>query len=184
MTAWVLFAVTALTFVPAVAAGQGAGPRVSVQGALGSAISADGSSQAVSLGFSPGEYVEFLVSAERIQVPTEVTRYENGWSASRGGTTRFISGEVRFFPVTFDRVTPYVLAGLGRGTAQPNVNDIFPDAVTRRDAGLLFTGGGARVALTGHLSAFADVRCVLQLENSESGVFLFLPVRGGLAWRF
>jgi len=183
MKAWVLFAVTALTFVPAVAAAQGAGPRVSVQGAFGSPIATGGTSQTVSVGFSPGERFDFLVSAERIHVPTEVNRYENGFGATRGGTTRFISGEVRFAPFTFDRVSPYVLAGLGRGTSRLNVNDIFPDPVTL-ETGLLFAGGGARVALTEHLGVFADVRFVLQVENSEAGVYLFLPVRGGLAWRF
>jgi hypothetical protein len=184
MNARVLFAATVLTIVlPAPAAGQGVAPRLSVQGAFGSPINVGGNSQTVSLGFSPGEHIEFLVSAERIHMPTEVNRYEDGFGATRGGTTRFISGEVRFSPVTFDRVTPYGLAGVGRGTSRLNVNDIFPDPITR-DTGMLFVGGGARVAVTRHLSAFADVRCLLQVENSEAGVFLFLPVRGGLAWRF
>ena len=183
MNARLLFAVTVLSFVaPAVAAGQGAGTGVSVQGAFGPLIKA-GDSQSLSLGFSPGERIEFLVSAERMHLPTEVNRYDNGFGVSRGGTTKFISGEVRFVPVTFNRVSPYVLGGAGRGTARPNVNDFFSDRVTH-DAALLFAGGGVRVAVTGHLSAFADMRCVLQLDSSETGVFGFLPVRGGLAWRF
>jgi hypothetical protein len=184
MNARLLFAVTVLSFVaPAVAAAQGAGTGLSVQGAVGTLIKGGGNGQSLSLVFSPGERIEFLVSAERMHLPTEVNRYENGFGVSRGGTTAFISGEVRFLPFTFNRVSPYVLGGAGRGTARPNVNDFFPDRVTH-DATVLFAGGGVRVPVTGHLSAFADMRCVLQLDTSETGVFGFLPVRGGLAWRF
>ena len=180
----VLLAVTVLTFVaPAVAAGQEAGTRVSVEGAFGSPINVGGNSQSLSFGFSPVERIDLLVSAERIHMPMEVTRYERGYSATRGGTTKFISLELRFSPFTFNRVSPYVLLGAGRGTSRPNVNDIFRDPVTN-DAALLIGGGGVRVPVTGHLSAFVDMRFVLQLENTETGVYLFLPVRGGLAWRF
>jgi hypothetical protein len=164
------------------AADEAASP-ISVHGGAGVQASAGGSSQALSVGFSPSARLEFLVSAERIHLPTDVTRYEHGYAATRGGTTTFISGEVRFTPLTVDRVSPYVLAGAGRGTSRPNVNDLFPDS-SRSDAGLLFAGGGLYVPLAGHLSAFADLRFVLQVDRSESGVFLFLPVRGGLAWRF
>jgi hypothetical protein len=184
MNARALFAVTVLSLVaPAAAAGQGAGPGVSVQGAFGSNINVGGSSQSLSFGFSPGEHFEFLISAERLHIPSEVTHYLHGYGATRGGTTQFISGEVRFSPFIFKRVSPYALAGVGRGTARPNVNEFFPDAVTHQ-AGLLFAGGGVRVPVAGHLSAFVDTRFVLQVDSSESGVFLFLPVRAGVAWRF
>jgi hypothetical protein len=184
MNVRVLVAIMVLSFAaPAVAAGQGAGSGVVVQGAFGSPINVGGNSQSLSLGFSPGGRVEFLVSAERIHMPTEVTRYEHGYGATRGGTTTFISGEARFSPVTFKRVSPYVLAGAGYGTSRPNVNDLFPGSATS-DAALLIAGGGVRVPVTGHLSAFADMRFVLQVDRSEAGVFLFLPVRIGVAWRF
>jgi hypothetical protein len=45
----------------------------------------------------------------------------------------------------------------------------------------MLTNFGIRHA---HLSTFADMRFILQVDNSETGVFLFVPVRGGLAWRF
>jgi hypothetical protein len=179
-----LFAVALLMFgTTAAAAGQGAGTGVSVEGAVGSQINEGGNSQSLSIGFWPGDHIGVLISAERIHLPTEVRRDEHGFAATRGGTTTFASGEVIFSPVTFGRVSPYVLGGAGFGRSRPNVNDLFPDNATSA-AMLLVGGGGVRLPLTGHLSAFADLRFVLQLDRSEAGVFLFLPLRGGVAWRF
>jgi hypothetical protein len=184
MNARVLVAITVMFLVaPAGASGQDTGTAFSVQGAIGPLVNAGGGSQSLSFGFSPDDRIGFLVSAERMHVPTEVTRHDFGYAASRGGTTTFISGEVRVSPFTFNRVTPYALAGIGRGRSRPNVNDLFPGGETT-DAGMLFAGGGARLAVTKHLSAFADMRFVLQVDRSEAGVFLFLPIRAGLAWRF
>lgn len=164
--------------LPAVAAGQ-----VSVQGAFGTNADIAGNTQSLSVGFTPGDRVSLLVSAERIHLPTAVTQHENGSSATRGGTTTFVSGEVQVVPVRFGRVAPYALAGAGGGVSRPNVNDIFPDPITN-NAALLFFGGGIRVSATARLSLFTDVRFVLQSERQGSGVFLFVPVRAGLAWRF
>jgi hypothetical protein len=63
------------------------------------------------------------------------------------------------------------------------VNDTFPDPATN-SVGLVFGGGGIHVPVVDRLSLFTDVRFTLQVERTESGVFLFVPVRGGLAWRF
>ena len=179
----VLPAVAVLFLVaPAVAAGQ-ASP-VSVQGAVGSNLNVGGNTQSLSVGVSLGNRFDLVASAERIHLPTQVRRHEHGFSATRGGTTKFISGELRFSPVTLGRVSPYALVGAGLGTVRPNVNETFPDHVGHDDAAVMVGGGGARFALTRHLSAFADARFVFQVDTSESGVFLFLPVRGGLAWRF
>jgi hypothetical protein len=176
--------VSAILFgVPTVAAGQGGVGHISIQGALGTNGNVGGNTQALSVGFWAGDRIGVLVSAERIHMPTEVTQHVNGFSATRGGTTTFVSGEVQVVLFTFTRVSPYALAGAGRGVSRPNVNDIFPGPVTN-DASLLFLGGGVRVPATEHLSVFADTRFVLQLERQGAGVFLFVPVRGGLAWRF
>lgn len=44
---------------------------------------------------------------------------------------------------------------------------------------------GVPVPVTGRLSLVADMRFVLLGEDSDDGgVFLFGPIRGGLAWRF
>ena len=179
----VLFAVAVLSLVaPAVAAGQTT--PVSVQGAVGSNVNVAGNTQSLSVGVGLGDRFDVVASAERIHLPTEVTRHEHGSSATRGGTTKFISGELRFSPVTLGRLSPYALVGAGRGTSRPNVNETFPDPVRHDDTTVIIGGGGARVALTRHLNAFADARFMFQIETSESGVFLFVPVRGGLAWRF
>jgi hypothetical protein len=183
MNARVLFAVSVLSLVaPSVAASQGTGTRVSVQGAVGTDISAGGDSQSVSIGFSPNERLDILISAERFHWPTEVTRSDTtNVSATRGGTTRFISGEARFVLFTFTRISPYVLASAGRGISRPNVNDLFPDRVTN-DATLLFFGGGARIAVTARLSAVADLRFGIQGERDS--IIGLAPLRGGVAWRF
>ena len=185
MSARVLFATAMLSVLaPAVASGQWSGIRFGVQGALGSQIRGGGENQSLSVAVSSGERIQFLISGERIHLPTEVTRFEDGYSVTRHGTTRFISAELRWAPFTFSRVSPYVLAGVGRGTSHPNVNEHFPDPVSN-DAALFFAGGGIRVPVTERFSVVADMRFLLQAEGTNDGsVFLFLPVRAGLAWRF
>ena len=169
--------------LPAVAAAQADTGPLSIQGAVGTNANVGGNTQALSVGFSPGERVSLLLNLERIHMPTEVDYYENGYSATRGGTTTFVSGEIQVVPVRFARVSPYVLAGAGTGRSRLNVNDIFPDPITNT-AALLFVGGGVRVPATSHLSVFADARFTLQVERENDGVFLFVPVRAGIAWRF
>ncbi len=179
MTARLLCAIALLPLLaPAPAAGQGAGGRVSIQGAVGTHLKEGGNNGSVSAGFSPVARLELLVSAERSHWPTRVTRS----AATRGGTTTFISGEVRFVPIPSARVSPYVLASAGRGVSRPNVNEIFPDRVTNEAWLLLFGGGGVRVGLTRRLSAFADLRFGIQGERDT--IRLLLPVRTGIAWRF
>lgn len=169
--------------LPAVAAAQGDAGPVSLQGAIGTNANVGGNTQSVSLGFWAGERVGLLLNAERIHMPTEVTQYEQGSSATRGGTTTFVSGEIQVVPVRLARVSPYLLAGAGAGRSRLNVNDIFPDPITNT-AALLFFGGGIRVPATNHLSVFADVRATLQVERENDGLFLFVPVRAGVGWKF
>ncbi len=179
-----LFAITVLSFVwPAAAAGQETGIGVSVQGAIGSHIGDGGDAQSVSLGVSFGKRFGVVVNAERSYVPTDVTLFEDGYSATRGATTRFVSGEFRYVPVTYKRISPYVIAGVGRGVSRPNVNEFFPDRVSHTVT-LVFPGFGGSVLLTEHLSAFADLRLMFQSRAGEPDAGGFGPVRGGLAWRF
>ena len=184
MNARLLFVVTALSFAsPAIAAGQGTGIRVSVEGAIGSHLGDGGDAQSLSLGVSFGERFGVVVNAERSAVPTHVTFRDNGYDASRGATTRFVSGEFRYVPVTWKRLSPYVIAGVGRGVSRPNVNEFFPDRVTHTVT-LQFPGAGVRVLVTDHLSAFADIRFMFQSRRGEPDAGGFGPVRGGFAWRF
>ena len=183
MKSYTQMVATLLCFaLPAVAAAQGSGGLVSLQGAAGTNANVGGNTQSLSLGLSPGEHITVLLNAERIHMPTEVDAYPGGVSATRGGTTTFVSGEVQV-AARVGRVAPYVLAGAGAGRSRLNVNDLFPDPVTNT-ATLLFVGGGIRVPVTDHLSVFADTRFTLQAEHENDGVFLFVPVRAGLAWRF
>ena len=166
------------TMAPAAAVAQ-----VSFQGGVGTNLNGGGNSQSVAAGFWAGGRVGFLVGAERIHLPTDVDiedPHRNG-SATRGGTTRFISGEARWLPLTADRMSPYVLAGAGWGTSRPNVNDTFPDPVTNK-AIVWFGGGGIQAPVMDHLSVFADVRFMIHIERDSP--YLFLPVRGGLVWRW
>lgn len=181
---WLALATLSLA-APAVAAAQSNRPGVVIQGTAGTNINVGGDSQSVSAGLSLGEHLQILVSGERIHVPTKVSRFANGGqSLTRHGTATFISGEVRWAPFTFRRVSPFVLAGAGAGRSRLNVNEHFPDPVSN-DARLFFVGGGVRVPVAGGLSVVADLRTVLQVEdNTDGSVFLFLPVRAGLAWRF
>jgi hypothetical protein len=110
-----------------------------------------------------------------------VTRFDDGFSVSRHGTVTFLSGEVRFLPVTFGRAAPTRSPAPARGRSRLNVNQHFPDPVTNR-ATQVFAGGSVRVAVTRQLSVVGDVRLVLQSERGELGAFA--PVRAGLAWRF
>lgn len=179
-----LFAIALLSLVsPAVAAGQDAGIGVFVQGAIGSHYADGGDTRSAGLGISFGKRFAVAVNAERSHVPTDVTFFDDGYAATRGGTTRFVSGEFRYVPVTYKRLSPYVIAGVGRGVSRPNVNQFFPVRVTH-DVVLVFPGFGARVRLTDHLDAFGDLRIMFQSRVGEPDAGVFGPIRGGLAWRF
>jgi hypothetical protein len=178
-----LFAAAVLSIPAAPAAAQDTGLRVSVQGAAGSHLGAGGDTQSVGLGLWFGERFGVVINAERSHVPTDVTFFPDGYSATRGATTRFVTGEFRYLPVTYRRLSPYIIAGIGRGVSRPNVNAFFPDPV-EHDVTLVFPGFGAQVGLTGHLSAFADLRFMFQSRAGEPDAGGFGPVRGGLAWRF
>lgn len=174
-----LFVVAAVAamLLPTTASGQSTGLAVTVQAAAGTHLNAGGDLQSIAVGLSPSRWVDLLISGERTHLPTE----RGAFGATRGGTATFVSGEIRVFPVTFGRTSPYALASLGWGNSRPTVNDVFPDRVSNRAWMLLF-GGGARVGLTTRLSAFADVRVGIQGELDVIG--LRVPIRGGLAFRF
>jgi hypothetical protein len=162
---------------PAIAMAQGAADRVSLQGAVGSDLRDAGDGESVAVGFLPQPRLELLVGVERLHWPTTT----DGFGATRGGTTTFASGEVRFHVRPSGRSSPYLLAGVGRGISRPNVNEIFPDRVTN-STWLMFGGGGIRLPISRRLGAFGDVRFGLQGERDT--LRLLTPVRAGLSWRF
>ena len=152
------------------------GVRGVLQGSVGTNLRVWGDNEAVSIGVAPDDGHELLLSVERVHWPTQRS---NG--VTRGGTTTFISGEARFIATRFTRVSPYWLVGYGRGISRPNVNETFPDPV-RNSAWVAFGGGGVRKHVNAHISAFVDVRVLL--EGEQDSLVLLLPVRGGMAWRF
>jgi hypothetical protein len=180
----ILFASILLSLtVPPLAAAQGRGPGVWVHGAVGSHMGDGGDAESIGLGVAFTERFAVAVNVERSDVPSDVTFFPDGYSASRGATTRFVTGEFRYVPVTFARLSPYVVAGIGRGISRPNVDAFFPDRVTHT-VSLVFPGVGARVRVTGHLSAFADLRIMFQSRAGEPDAGVFGPIRGGVAWQF
>ena len=179
-----MLAIAALSLVsPSVAAGQDTGIGVFVQGAAGSHFSDGGDTRSAGLGLAFGRRFAVVVNAERSHVPTDVTFYDDGYAATRGGTTTFVSGEFRYLPITYRRLSPYVLIGAGRGRSRPNVNQFFPNRV-EHDVMLVFPGFGARVRLTGHLDAFGDFRIMFVSRPGEPDAGVLGPIRAGLAWRF
>ena len=179
-----LAAAAVLSVLPAtVAVAQEPGIGVSVQGAAGSHLGDRGDTRSIGLGLSFGRRFQVVVNAERSHVPSDVTFFADGYAATRGATTTFVSGEFRYVPISYRRLSPYVLVGAGRGVSRPNVDAFFPDRV-EHDVLLVFPGFGARVRLTGHLDAFADLRLMLQSRVGEPDAGVFGPIRGGLAWRF
>ena len=184
VNARVLVAVTFLVAVcPVVAAGQGKGISVTAHGAAGSHIGDGGNSQSLGLGIWFGEHLGVVLNAERSHVPSEVTFFEDGYSTRRGGKTRFITAEFRFAPITYKRVSPYLIVASGRGISRPDVNEFFPRPVTHKVM-LQGPGVGVRVAVTDHLSAFSDVRFLFQSRRGEPDAGAIGPIRGGLSWRF
>jgi hypothetical protein len=161
-------------------------PRFSLEGAAGPQIDYRGSMQSVAFGFAPTRSLTLLVSAERSHIRDEITRYPDGYSAQRGGTTQFVSAELRyaFFPSKV--LSPYGVIGRGSGTFRQNVSELFPDTRTQRiDA--FYLGAGVRIPARRWLDAFVDARLITQMittgdNRAEMGIFM--PLRAGLAWRF
>ena len=161
-------------------------PRFSVEAAVGPQIDYNGSMQSVAVGFSPARGLTLLLNAERSHIRDEVTQYPDGYSASRGGTTRFVSAEVRYAFFANKRVAPYAVIGTGRGTFRQNVSERFPDA-EKQTIDAFYCGPGVRIRVQRRLDAFVDARLITQVittgGNRAEGGF-FMPLRAGVALRF
>ena len=158
-------------------------PRLSVEGAAGLLTGYRGSMQSVAFGFAPTRNITLLVSGEQSYIPTKVDRYENGYSAERGGTERFVSAELRYAFLPDKRVSPYVLGGIGRGLSRPNVNELFPDA-HERGIQVAYYGGGVRIPVGSRLDAFVDTRFLMASGAEADYLGIYFPIRAGVAWRF
>ena len=170
------------TFATTPAAGESERPyRFNVQLAGGPTLSGGGNVLSGAFAYSPASWLELLLNVERNHLPFELKRYADGYSATRGGTMTFVSGEVRL-ALPLQRVSPFAIAGVGGGISRPTVNAEFRDAV-RNDLRVLYFGGGVRVPLGRAFTLLGDARAMLALEAYDS-VMAVWPVRVGLAWRF
>jgi hypothetical protein len=156
--------------------------RLSLQVAAGPTLVSGGNSFSAAFGYSPASRLELRLNVERAHLPFQLQRFSDGYSATRGGTLTFVSGEVRLSLLPADRVSPFAIAGGGGGVSRPTVNAEFPDSV-RNDLRVLYFGGGVRVPLRRGLSLWGDARALLALESND-GIMAFWPVRVGVAWRF
>jgi hypothetical protein len=162
--------------------GREGGQRLSLQVAAGSTLISGGNSLSAAFGYSPASRLELRLNVERAHLPFQLKRFTDGYSATRGGTMTFVTGEVRLSLLPADRVSPFAMAGIGGGVSRPTVNDQFPGGVSN-DLRVLYFGGGVRVPLRAGLSLWGDARAMLALENND-GIMAVWPVRAGVAWRF
>lgn len=174
--------VLVLVLLPGMAGAQSFDRPFSVQAAAGPTVVDAGHHVSAAIGFAPSSRVTFLLDVQRTQISSRVTRRENYVSKFRGGTLTAVSGEVRVALWPADRVTPFVLAGIGVGVARPTVNADFPDPA-ENDARFVFFGGGVQVPLGTRFSVFGDARMLIGNEGRD-GLLVMYPVRAGVAWRF
>jgi hypothetical protein len=166
--------------MPSMAAAQ----KVSVNAAAGVTIpsgsDAAGNVQSVSGGYSPTPKLTVLVTGARLHRDTSI---RNSF-VTRGGTVKFVGGEVQYTLRSGERVSPYAAAGMGVAWSQPNVNQFFPQPATNdRHGRVIFAGGGVAVPVTRHVRLTGDMRFLLFVGQQEA-LDLFLPLRAGIAWRF
>jgi hypothetical protein len=153
-----------------------------LQGAAGATLIDSGYSLAAGIGFTPNSRLTVLFDVERTHLSSRFSGDGRGGGAAfRGGTITFAAAELRASLFPRERVTPYVLGGLGAGVSRPNVNERFPNPVTN-NVRVFFGGGGIHVPLGERISVFGDVRMVIGAEAGE--LLAMVPLRGGVAWRF
>jgi hypothetical protein len=157
-------------------------PRWSIEGAAGLQLYYTGTIQAVAVGFAPTRSVTILIGAERSRTEDEIEFYPDGYASERGGLVEFVSAGVRYAFFANKRISPYVVAGAGRGVERPNVNEFFPHGIDRNIV-VIYYGGGARMPIHRRLDTFVDWRLVITGDDAAEMAVLG-PLRGGMAFRF
>ena len=141
-----------------------------------------GYNAAAGFSFSPRSALDLAVNVEQLHQPARREQYSDGFSLTRGGTSTYLSGEVRVSLSPRTRLSPYAFAGVGGGVSRPTVSWEFPDAVSNA-LGVVYAGAGLRARIRNNLSVFADARALLEMEGGEAFGGRS-PVRVGLSWRF
>jgi hypothetical protein len=168
---------------PAHAQDAGMSRRFSVDLGLGSHVIDGGYVGSMSLGFALSRIVALAATVERSQIPTKLRTYPDGYSVTRNGTLTSISGEFRLTIPVGDRWTPYSVVGCGVGESVLNVNEFFPNPITRT-ANLVYAGGGVRYSLGRAAALFGDAKLILVIGREADDLSARLPVRAGVSFRF
>ena len=168
---------------PAHAQGTGMSRRFSVDLGLGSHVMDGGDVESMSVGFAISRAVTLAATVERSHIPTKLRTYPDGYSVTRNGTLASISGEFRLTLPVGDRWTPYGVVGRGVGESVLNVNEFFPNPITRT-ANLVYAGGGVRYSLSPAVALFADAKLILVSGREADDLSARLPVRAGVSFRF
>ena len=156
--------------------------RWSLEGAAGVQLDYTGTIQSVAFGFAPTRSLMLLIGAERSRTKDEIEFYADGYASERGGLIEFVSAELRYAFFANARVSPYVVAGTGRGVERPNINEFFPHGVDRRIV-VIYYGAGARIPIHRRLDAFADWRLIVTGDDAAE-MAVVGPLRAGIAFRF
>ena len=177
--------VLALALSAATASAQSAAsePKFSVEATAGPQVYYAGYALSVAFGFAPSRSLTLLVTAQRSHTEDEIDFFVDGYGAERGTTEQFIAGELRYAFFPRKRINPYLLFGIGAGTSQPNVSELFPDK-RERNIGVVFYGGGIRIPVRSWLDAVVDARLIMAAEGRSDYFGVQMPVRAGVAWRF
>lgn len=168
---------------PAHAQRHGLPRRFSIDLGAGSHLRDAGDIESMTVGVALSPFVTLAATVERGHVPTQVTRYPDGYSATRNGTLTFASGELRVTIPAGRRWTPYGFVGRGVGRSVLNVNTHFPDHITRT-ADAYYAGGGVRYALGSAIALFSDAKFMLVMGRSADDLSARLPIRVGMSFRF
>lgn len=157
--------------------------RFGIDLGAGSHLRDAGDVESMTVGVALSPFVTLAATVERGHVPTQVTEYPDGYSATRNGTLTFASGELRVTIPAGRRWTPYGLVGRGVGRSVLNVNTHFPDPIART-ADVYYAGGGVRYAIGSAFALFSDAKLMLVMGRSADDLSARLPIRVGMSFRF
>lgn len=183
LTVFMVLVSTLLGVSPVQAQDHGLPRRFRIDLGAGSHLVDAGDVESMSVGVALARFVTLALTIERGHVPTDVTVYPDGYSATRNGTLVFASGECRVTIPAGRRWTPYGLIGRGVGRSVFNVNSYFPDPITRT-ADLFYAGGGVRYALGSSIAVFSDAKLMLVMGRSVDDLSARLPIRAGISLGF
>ena len=152
-----------------------------VEGAAGLTTQADAIVSAA-VGYSPLRALTFVFEAERLDVPTETTYFDNGRgiSVQSGFTSNMFNGQARVTLPISRRLSVFGMLGLGAGTWRREEGQ-------RRDGGGFvgpLLGGGVRASVRPGLSVFASMKAGLLIGTDDDSLWGYFPIQGGLAWSF